>query len=593
MSTEPIAGKYRIVREIARSNDVVYEAIDVAMGRRLAIKELLIPPNLQGAARRERIERFNREARAAGKLSHPCIVTVYDFGEDAGRYFIAMEYLEGGTLRDALQMRGALPLREAVDIACQVLSALAHAHSHNVVHRDVKPDNIHLQPDGYPKLTDFGIARLTEEASLTSDGQVFGTPSYMAPEQIEGKPVDQRSDVFALGVVLYEMLAGRKPFTGDSVIGIAHAIMNATPSPLTGAPGAVEQVVMRAISKSPDQRWPTADAMRTALRAAETAPQTPTPPMYQTQSFPQQPYGAAPQPAPWSPPPSPAWGQPQQQAPTGYTYTGNAPPQGQPPTVPGFTAMAPPMTPPPPLPTRARRPVPVGVRTFWNGFLITVIVAGAVVGMVLLFLKAWEQQQSAGAQMAANQALTAGNRAFEAGDLEAAENAYRVALRASGAGPTSSAARVGLAASLNRSGLRAYQLRDAATAVQCFREAETEISAVPAGDATADKLREDIRYNLQRAGQALGDPGAEALGGTDGASGTVDPTAPGDLSVFEARAATAQQELAAGDQCLQNGALTEARDHWQRAVAAAPGTQPALEAQARLNSHQPEPSFGR
>ncbi|MCX6362513.1 MAG: serine/threonine-protein kinase, partial [Armatimonadetes bacterium] len=159
MSTDSIAGKYRIVREIARSNDVVYEAIDVAMGRRLAIKELLIPPNLQGAARRERIERFNREARAAGKLSHPCIVTVYDFGEDAGRYFIAMEYLEGGTLRDALQMRGALPLREAVDIACQVLSALAHAHGHNVVHRDVKPDNIHLQPDGYPKLTDFGIAR--------------------------------------------------------------------------------------------------------------------------------------------------------------------------------------------------------------------------------------------------------------------------------------------------------------------------------------------------------------------------------------------------------------------------------------------------
>jgi serine/threonine-protein kinase len=591
MSTDSIAGKYRIVREIARSNDVVYEAIDVAMGRRLAIKELLIPPNLQGAARRERIERFNREARAAGKLSHPCIVTVYDFGEDAGRYFIAMEYLDGGTLRDALQMRGALPLREAIDIACQVLSALSHAHSHNVVHRDVKPDNIHLQPDGYPKLTDFGIARLTEEASLTSDGQVFGTPSYMAPEQIEGKPVDQRSDVFALGVVLYEMLAGRKPFTGDSVIGIAHAIMHATPPPLSGASGAVEQVVMRALSKTPDQRWPTADAMRTALRAAETAPQAAMPPVYQTQSFPQQPYGAAPQPAPWSPQPAPAWGPPPQPASTGYTHTGYAPHPGPPPAGPGITTMAPTMTAPPPLPTRTRRPMPVGVRTFWNGFLITVIVAGAVVGMVLLFLKAWEQQQSAGAQMAANQALTAGNRAFEAGDLESAETAYRAALRASGAGPTSAAARVGLAASLNRSGLRAYQLRDAATAVVYLREAETQISAVPAGDATADKLREDIRYNLQMARQALGDLGAEGLGGDGGASGAADPMAPGDMSVFEARAATAQQELSAGDQCLQGGALTEARNHWQRAVAAAPGTPPALTAQERLNSHQPEPSF--
>ncbi|MCX6359403.1 MAG: protein kinase, partial [Armatimonadetes bacterium] len=436
-----------------------------------------------------------------------------------------------------------------------------------------------------------GIARLTEEASLTSDGQVFGTPSYMAPEQIEGKPVDQRSDVFALGVVLYEMLAGRKPFTGDSVIGIAHAIMNATPPPLTGASGAVEQVVMRALSKSPDQRWPTADAMRTALRAAETAPQTSTPPVYQTQSFQQQPYGAAPQPAPWSAQPAPAWGRSQQQAPTGYTYTGHAPTQGQPPAVPGPTTMAPPMTAPPPLPARTRRPMPAGVRTFWNGFLITVIVAGAVVGMVLLFLKAWEQQQSAGAQMAANQALATGNKAYEAGDLETAENAYRAALRATGAGPASADARLGLAASLNRSGLRAYQLRDAATAVRFFREAETQIGAVPVGDAAADRLREDIAYNLRLARQALGDPGAEAPGGTDGASGAVDPAAPGDLSVFEARAATAKQELAAGDQCLQNGALTEARDHWQRAVAAAPGTQPALEAQARLNAQQREPQF--
>src|SRR5437016_11841943 len=129
MPTDLIANKYKIVREIARSNDIVYEAIDTTMGRRIAVKELNLAQNLTGQGRRERIERFNREARAAGKLAHPNIVTVYDYGEDNGRYFIAMEYLEGGTLRDMLQTRGALPVNEAVDIASQVLSALSHAHA--------------------------------------------------------------------------------------------------------------------------------------------------------------------------------------------------------------------------------------------------------------------------------------------------------------------------------------------------------------------------------------------------------------------------------------------------------------------------------
>src|SRR5215468_1401861 len=160
MSTDIIANRYRIVREIARSNDVVYEAIDQSMGRRLAVKELSLPPNLTGQAKRERIERFNREARAAGKLSHPNIVTVYAFGDHDGRHFIAMEYLEGQTLRDVLQARGAVSLQEALEIIAQVLSGLAHAHSRKVVHRDIKPDNIQILPGGQIKLTDFGIARL-------------------------------------------------------------------------------------------------------------------------------------------------------------------------------------------------------------------------------------------------------------------------------------------------------------------------------------------------------------------------------------------------------------------------------------------------
>src|SRR5256885_8404211 len=169
-----------------------------------------------------------------------------------------MEYLEGGTLRDRMQQKGALPLQEALEIVSQVLDALGHAHTHRVIHRDVKPDNIHILPGGQVKLTDFGIARLTEEASLTGEGQVFGTPSYMSPEQIEGRFIDHRSDLFSLAVVLYEMVAGRKPFTGDSVVSITYSIMHSEPTPLVGVPFGVEQAVFRALTKDPGRRFSSA-----------------------------------------------------------------------------------------------------------------------------------------------------------------------------------------------------------------------------------------------------------------------------------------------------------------------------------------------
>jgi serine/threonine protein kinase len=273
-----IRGKYQIVREIARSNDIVYEAIDTTLGRRIALKELNIAASLTGQARRERIERFNREARAAGKLSHPNIVAVTDCFEESGRYFIVMEYLEGQTLRDVMQVRGALPLQEAIGIACQVLDALAHAHRHRVIHRDIKPDNIFILPGGLAKLADFGIARLSEEPALTSDGQVFGTPSYMSPEQIEGRGIDHRSDLFSLGVLLYEMLSGRKPFVGDSVISITYAVMNADPPPMNGVPMGVEQVIRRSLQKNPAGRQISAEQMKQDLRNAEQTPAVFLPP---------------------------------------------------------------------------------------------------------------------------------------------------------------------------------------------------------------------------------------------------------------------------------------------------------------------------
>src|SRR5690606_23938484 len=163
---------------------------------RLAIKELALAPTLTGQARRERIERFFREAKAAGSLSpHPRIVTIYEVGQQGDRYFIAMEYLEGRPLREVLQMEGALPVERVRQIAAQVCEALEYAHARGVVHRDIKPDNIQVLPGDQVKLTDFGIARIAADPSITADGQVFGTPSYMSPEQVAGQPLDARTDV--------------------------------------------------------------------------------------------------------------------------------------------------------------------------------------------------------------------------------------------------------------------------------------------------------------------------------------------------------------------------------------------------------------
>ena len=269
-------GKYRIVREIARSNDIVYEAIDPQMNRRVALKELQLPPHLAGAQKRERIERFYREAKAAGALSHPNIVTIHEVGQENDRHFIAMEYLEGQSLRDILQMQGALPLRETLDIAIQLCEALSFAHAHGVVHRDVKPDNVHLLPGGVVKLTDFGIARITAEPSITSQGQVFGTPSYMSPEQVASQNVDHRTDIFSLGITLYEMVTGRKPFMGDSVITITYNIMNVQPVMPVGVPPMLQGILQKALAKDPNLRYQNSSALAADLRAQKYELESPS-----------------------------------------------------------------------------------------------------------------------------------------------------------------------------------------------------------------------------------------------------------------------------------------------------------------------------
>ncbi len=247
-------GKYEILREIARSNDIVYEAWDPVIQRRVALKELVIPSGSTPQQQEERVRRFLREAMAAGGIEHPNIVAVHDVGEAEGKHYIAMEYLDGQTLRQRLDSVGMLEPKEAVEIALQVLQGLEFTHAKNVIHRDIKPENIQLTESGGVKLTDFGIARFTMRENITMDGQVFGTPSYMSPEQVRGSEIDARSDLFSLGVVLYEMVAGVKPFAGDSVVSITYAIMNKHPDQPRTCNSVLWQVIEQALEKSPQLR---------------------------------------------------------------------------------------------------------------------------------------------------------------------------------------------------------------------------------------------------------------------------------------------------------------------------------------------------
>lgn len=270
MSSLPTTiGKYQIIREIARSNDIVYEAYDPLMDRRVALKELNLPAGATEQQRADRIARFERECRAVGRLAHPNVMTVYEFGQDGARTFMAMEYLDGNTLRNEIDTRGALPFDRAIEITKSILNGLDHAHSNGVVHRDIKPDNIQLTTHGV-KITDFGIARLTFQPNLTMDGQVFGTPSYMSPEQVRGGDIDARSDLFSVGVLLYEMLSGTKPFAGDSVITITYAILNKEPMPIDNVGPAVWAFLQRALDKSPGLRFLSAKEMAQALDDAVT-----------------------------------------------------------------------------------------------------------------------------------------------------------------------------------------------------------------------------------------------------------------------------------------------------------------------------------
>jgi beta-lactam-binding protein with PASTA domain/tRNA A-37 threonylcarbamoyl transferase component Bud32 len=259
-------GRYRILRKLGTGGMAnVYLAEDEVLGRRVAIKIL----NDKHAGDDQFVERFRREAKNAAGLSHPNIVSIYDRGEAEGTYYIAMEYLDGRSLKELIVARGPAPINISIDYARQILAAIRFAHRHGIVHRDIKPHNVLVDAEGRLKVTDFGIAR-AGTSQMTEAGSIIGTAQYLSPEQAKGAPVDQTSDLYSVGVVLYELLTGVVPFSGETPVEIAMKHLSSVPEPPSArradVPRDLDLVVMRALAKDPSERYQSAEEMDADLR---------------------------------------------------------------------------------------------------------------------------------------------------------------------------------------------------------------------------------------------------------------------------------------------------------------------------------------
>jgi len=264
-------GRFRVLGELGRgAMGVVYRAEDTTLGRVVAIKTI----SLGGGSREERDQheaRFLQEARAAARISHPAVITIYEMGREGDVAFIAMELLEGVDLRQLIRTATLAP-SQAFTIAASVAEGLACAHEQGIVHRDVKPGNIMVLPDGRVKIMDFGIARPHEPTVKTQTGLLLGSPQYMSPEQIVGRPFDHRADIFSLGLVLYEMVTGIRPFAGEDIPELTFKVANLSATPpshiVPGLPPVVDMIVARALKKKPEERYATAADMARDLWAA-------------------------------------------------------------------------------------------------------------------------------------------------------------------------------------------------------------------------------------------------------------------------------------------------------------------------------------
>jgi serine/threonine protein kinase len=264
-------GKYKILEKIGQgAMGEVYKAHDPILNRFVAVKTISGDLGSDDQLRK----RFQREAQSAARLNHPNIITVYDYGEEQGKIYMAMELLDGADLKQAIARRAEMSLDEKLSIVDQIAEGLAFAHAHDVVHRDLKPANIHLLGNGQVKIMDFGLARLGG-SEMTRTGMVMGTPHYMSPEQVRGERADAKSDVFALGCVFYELITYRKPFDADSMHSVLFKVMQEEPAPVIqvtpGTPAVLSQVIERAMAKHPSQRFANAGEFRSALHRAMQA----------------------------------------------------------------------------------------------------------------------------------------------------------------------------------------------------------------------------------------------------------------------------------------------------------------------------------
>ena len=266
--------RYRILNRIGSGGMAdVYLAEDTHLGRQVALKVL----HRRFAQDQEFVERFRREAKSVAGLSHPNVVAVFDRGDHDGTYYIAMEYLPGRTLKEIVEAEAPLTQERAIDLGEQILHGAGYAHRHGVIHRDFKPHNVIVDEDGHAKVTDFGIAR-AGASEMTETGSIMGTAQYLSPEQAQGHAVTAASDLYSIGVMLYEMLAGRLPFEGESAVSVALKHLSELPPPLSGLRPdihpALEAVVMAALAKDPAQRWQSADEFAQGLEAARSQIET-------------------------------------------------------------------------------------------------------------------------------------------------------------------------------------------------------------------------------------------------------------------------------------------------------------------------------
>ena len=264
-------GKYKILEKIGEgAMGEVYKAHDPVLNRFVAVKTISAELGADDTLRK----RFEREAQSAARLNHPNIITVFDYGEEQGKIFMAMELLDGSDLKQAIARRAPLSLDDKLSVVDQIAEGLAFAHAHDIVHRDLKPANVHLLSNGQAKIMDFGLARLGG-SEMTRVGMVMGTPHYMSPEQVRGERADARSDVFALGCVFYELLTYRKPFDADSMHSVLFKVMQEEPPSVReltpGIPAVLAQVVERAMAKDAAQRFQNASEFRSALHRAMQA----------------------------------------------------------------------------------------------------------------------------------------------------------------------------------------------------------------------------------------------------------------------------------------------------------------------------------